>query len=235
MRSGAPRSTVRVTLGALVFAAVLALPGQVGDAPGHRAGAHAGDGDAPSGCLGLACETRPKGWVERVDAQLALRMPVLGDGDRRRIARTLVRESEANGIDPLLVLALIQIESRFDPAALSERGARGLMQLREPTLLREVEHAGLDWESAADPAVNVQAGIRYLRRLLDAFGGEEVALMAYNAGPNRILAYVRQGAIPDRFRVYPRKVNAELRRLRRSMGPYASPALASARTPALPE
>jgi soluble lytic murein transglycosylase-like protein len=108
------------------------------------------------------------------------------------------------------------------------------MQLREPTLRREVERAGLDWESAHDPAVNVQAGIRYLRRLLDAFGAEEIALMAYNAGPNRILSYVRGGEIPDRFRVYPRKVNAEVRRLRRSLGQHPG-SLASARTLPAPE
>ncbi len=72
---------------------------------------------------------------------------------------------------------------------------------------------------------NVQAGVHYLRRLLDAFGREEVALMAYNAGPNRILGYLREGGIPERFHVYPRRVRAELHRLRRDL---ALPALASA-------
>jgi soluble lytic murein transglycosylase-like protein len=69
--------------------------------------------------------------------------------------------------------------------------------------------------------VNVRAGIRYLRRLLDAFGREEHALMAYNAGPNRILGYLREGGgeIPERFRVYPRRVKAEVRRLRRAWDP----------------
>jgi soluble lytic murein transglycosylase-like protein len=75
----------------------------------------------------------------------------------------------------------------------------------------------------------VRAGVRYLRRLLDAFGREEVALMAYNAGPNRILGYLREGEIPTRFHVYPRRVKAELRRLRRSTGAEPAVAVADAR------
>ena len=91
----------------------------------------------------------------------------------------------------------------------------GLMQLRAPTRRRELERAGLEADFPNDPVANVQAGVRYLRRLLDAFGREEVALMAYNAGPNRILGYQREGAIPERFFSYPRRVKAELKRLRR--------------------
>jgi soluble lytic murein transglycosylase-like protein len=197
-------------LGALAFGAAVAFPRALGegDAP-------AGGGDAAVQ-LAAVSEPGPPGVVERVDGRLGLRIPRLDVEDRRRLARTLVAESVAARIDPLLVLALIEVESSYDPAALSNRGARGLMQLREPTLRREMERAGLDWEDAHDPAVNVQAGIRYLRRLLDAFGREEVALMAYNAGPNRILGYLREGGIPERFQEYPRKVMEEARRLRRS-------------------
>jgi soluble lytic murein transglycosylase-like protein len=92
-----------------------------------------------------------------------------------------------------------------------------------------VERAGLELLDPRDPATNLRAGIRYLRRLLDAFGREEVALMAYNAGPNRILGYLREeSGIPDRFQVYPRKVRAELRRLRRAFGEERATTLAAA-------
>jgi soluble lytic murein transglycosylase-like protein len=60
----------------------------------------------------------------------------------------------------------------------------------------------------------VRAGVRYLRRLVRAFGDTDVALMAYNAGPNRILAYWRAGEIPERFHVYPRRIQGEMERLR---------------------
>lgn len=178
-------------------------------------------------CLGSACEPGPPGLVDRIEVQLAERLPDLEEAERRLLARTIVGEAGQARIDPVLVLALIQVESSWDLDALSVRGARGLMQLREPTMRRELERAGLVLEDPHDPVANVQAGVRYLRRLLDAFGREEVALMAYNAGPNRILRYLREGAIPQRFHVYPRRVRAEVRRLRRDLG-HGPPLLAEA-------
>jgi hypothetical protein len=169
----------------------------------------------PDGTVGE--EPGLPGIVEQVDARLGVRMPRLQVPERRELARTLVLEAELARIDPLLVLGIIEVESAYDPAARSPRGAKGLMQLREPTLRREVERAGIDCPDLTDPALNVRAGIRYLRRLLDAFGREEHALMAYNAGPNRILGYLRDGEIPERFHVYPRRVKAEVRRLRRGL------------------
>jgi soluble lytic murein transglycosylase-like protein len=74
---------------------------------------------------------------------------------------------------------------------------------------------------------NVQAGVRYLRRLIDAFGDVDAALMAYNAGPSRIRAHLRRGAVPHRFQVYPERVRGEAERLRVA-GEEAPPA------PALP-
>jgi soluble lytic murein transglycosylase-like protein len=230
MRRPRPGPLAGIALGALAFAAVVAFPRALVD--GREA---FGAAEGPGAPCASGCEPGAPGLVERVDARLGLRIPRLEPGDRRRLARTLVAESAAARIDPVLVLALIEVESSYDPEALSERGARGLMQLREPTLRREVERAGLDWADAEDPAVNVQAGIRYLRRLLDAFGREEVALMAYNAGPNRILAYLRLGEIPERFHAYPQKVKDAVRRLRRSWDAERAPAFAAARVPRAPE
>jgi len=190
---------------------------------------------APPACLAPSCEPGPAGFVDRVDAQIEARMPQLEGADRRLLARTIVGEAESARIDPLLVLALIEVESAFDPDALSDRGAKGLMQLREPTMRRELERHGLVLDDPHDPVANVRAGVRYLRRLLDAFGREEVALMAYNAGPNRILGYLREGEIPQRFHGYPRRVRSELRRLRRSMGGATATALATAHDVPLPQ
>ena len=196
-----------MALGAVALGAAVLVPAPLGRG---LAGPVRDDGAPPP-------EPGAPGLVERVDERLGERMPGLELPERRELARALVLESELARIDPLLVLGIIEVESAYDPEARSRRGALGLMQLREPTLRREVERAGIDCPSLTDPAVNVRAGIRYLRRLLDAFGREEHALMAYNAGPNRILGYLREGdgEIPERFRVYPRKVRAEVRRLRR--------------------
>ena len=204
-----------------VFAGALALSSPLDEGPRELAVTD----HVPLPCVESLCEPGPRGFVDRLDAELAGRIPQLAAFERRLLARTLVLESENSQIDPLLVLALIEVESSFDLEALSERGAMGLMQLREPTLRRELQRAGLEPDYPADPIANVQAGVRYLRRLLDAFGREEVALMAYNAGPNRILGYLREGEIPERFFGYPRRVKTELKRLRRVL---AEPQLAVA-------
>ena len=208
-----------------LVAAAVALPRELADGPRQIAPAERG-----SSCVAGRCDS-PTPAVARIERQLGSRMPALGEERRSALARTIVAEAQAARIDPLLVLALIQVESAFDTRALSVAGARGLMQLREPTLRRELERAGLPHLDLHDPVVNIVAGVRYLRRLLDAFGREEVALMAYNAGPNRILGYLREGEIPERFHAYPRRVQAAHRRLRRSV-PVA---VASGGAPALRE
>ncbi len=225
MRKPGLRGIVGATIAVGAFAAAVAFPSPLGDGPRAVASSE----HVPLSCLTPPCEPGPARLVERVEGELLARIPQLDPFERRLLARTIVTEAEGARIDALLVLALIDVESSFDPEALSERGAVGLMQLREPTLRRELERAGLTVDYPNDPVANVQAGVRYLRRLLDAFGEEDVALMAYNAGPNRILGYLREGEIPPRFHVYPRRVKAELRRLRRSVGAEPVVVLADAR------
>ena len=212
-------------LGAVAFGAVTAFPAALGD--GLRP-------SAAISCLTPVCDRAIEDVVDRVDDHLAVRMMDLGDPGRRDLAKVIVAEAGAAGIDPLLVLAVIEVESSYDPSALSHRGARGLMQLLEPTMRQEMARSGIDYEDPHDPVSNVRAGIRYLKRLLDAFGREELALMAYNAGPNRILRHIRAGGIPERFHAYPRRVLAELRRLRRAAGDPDAPLVAEVLRPARP-
>ncbi len=158
-------------------------------------------------------EGRLAGALHDVHARLAAAAPGLVPEARREIAEVIVLESDRAQIDPMLVLAVIEVESSFDAAARSGAGAIGLMQLLEPTLRSELARHGLEGDPE-DPVANVRAGVRYLRRLMDAFPRHDQALMAYNAGPGRILGYIREGEIPARFHVYPRRVNAALRRMR---------------------
>lgn len=90
-------------------------------------------------------------------------------------------------LSPSLIEALVWQESRWNAAAVSPKGARGLAQLMPGT----ARYLGVD---ANDPYANLEGGARYLREQLDRFGGDlEKALAAYNAGPGRV---ERAGGIP---------------------------------------
>jgi soluble lytic murein transglycosylase-like protein len=150
-------------------------------------------------------------------------MPGLPESDRTRLAEVIYEEAKAASLDPLFVLAVIAVESRFDHVAESDAGARGLMQLRPSTLRREAVRSKLPGDDPDDPILNVRAGVRYFGRLVRAFGSTDLALMAYNAGPNRILRYMEEGDLPDRFQAYPRRIRRELGRLKRDRAPTAEP------------
>jgi hypothetical protein len=155
-------------------------------------------------------------WLtaEHVYAEIGRRGRALDGSAKTRIARTVLSDAAHVGLDPLVVLAIIHVESSFNPAAVSPVGAVGLMQLLEPTMREVATRSGLASADPRDPVANVQAGIRYFATLVRSFSDVELALMAYNAGPNRIRRYLRAGEIPERFWTYPRKVKRELERLR---------------------
>lgn len=155
--------------------------------------------------------------IELIDSVLAKRAPELGMTLRAQVSRAVAEEAQRAGYDPLLILAIIDVESEFDEEAVSSRGARGLMQIQPPTLHWFAEKEGLRLspeEIAADPALCVRLGIRYLRSLQDRFGGDlTVALMAYNAGPNRIRQAFREHGL-DPYRFYPKRVRRDFARFR---------------------
>jgi hypothetical protein len=95
--------------------------------------------------------------------------------------------SKKNGLDPRLVYALIEQESRFNPCAVSPKGAQGLMQIMPDT------QKLLGLTEPFDPERNIAAGTRYLRSMLDKFQTEVMALAAYNAGPG---AVAKHGGVP---------------------------------------
>lgn len=97
-----------------------------------------------------------------------------------RYSGILHRAAEAANISPKLLAALVWQESRWNPRAVSPKGAIGLAQLM-PGTAREL---GVD---PRDPAENLAGGARYLRQLLNEFDGNvEKALAGYNAGPGRV-------------------------------------------------
>ncbi|MGB8844723.1 MAG: transglycosylase SLT domain-containing protein [Terracidiphilus sp.] len=111
---------------------------------------------------------------------------------------TIQTESAKNNLDPYLVASLIRQESEFDPSAISYANAWGLMQIR-PTpegvkLAREEGVSHFKAYQLLDPEMNIKLGTRYLRELMDRFGGvQEYALAAYNAGDSRVVDWQAAG------------------------------------------
>jgi soluble lytic murein transglycosylase-like protein len=108
-------------------------------------------------------------------------LPVTSSGEefRQLIYSTAVK----HGIHPDLVFAVAAVESNFNSRAVSEKGAQGLMQLMPETAAR------FGVADPFNPADNVLGGVRYMRYLLDLFNGDSrLALAAYNAGENAVLA-----------------------------------------------
>lgn len=147
------------------------------------------------------------GYLRALDAALAeLQEPEPQEGGKvgeipylDLIARTATNE----GLDWRLVVAVIAVESGFNPTSESEAGAYGLMQVR-PIAARDV---GMD--EFQTPAANVRAGARYLRRLLSMFPAADrhqqlaLALAAYNMGPAHLndaqILATRYGLNPRRW------------------------------------
>jgi soluble lytic murein transglycosylase-like protein len=103
--------------------------------------------------------------------------PIAGD----IVAPLIDGAAKANAVEPKLIRAVMEQESALRPCAVSPKGAQGLMQLMPETAQE------LQVQDPFDPAQNIQAGVKYLKQLLDKYRGDVAhALAAYNAGPNAV-------------------------------------------------
>jgi soluble lytic murein transglycosylase-like protein len=130
--------------------------------------------------------------------------PVESTSARERYEPYVLEYSNRHSLRPELVRAVIQVESGYNPRALSPKGAMGLMQLMPDTARM------LGVQRPYDPEQNIRGGTRYLRLLLDKYdGNEELALAAYNAGSGTVDRYGKRVPPYRETRDYVRKVGSK--------------------------
>jgi soluble lytic murein transglycosylase len=148
----------------------------------------------------------------------AVKASGLPDRQQRRLAAAIVREAKRNGVDPLLVVAIIRCESSFNNYAVSGVGAMGLMQVMPDTGTWLAERAGWPLRRSTnlfDSETNVELGTAYIAELINRFGSIEKALVAYNAGPGLAKRILAKKDVRVKFMAgYPAKVVKEFRKLK---------------------
>ncbi|MFO1371848.1 MAG: lytic transglycosylase domain-containing protein [Candidatus Competibacteraceae bacterium] len=114
------------------------------------------------------------------------RIPRVNDSNRQRFTADINRIAAQYRLEPALMHAVISAESAYNPWAISNKGAMGLMQLMPGT----AERFGVN--NPYDPIANMHGGARYLRWLLDQFNDPRLAVAAYNAGEGAVQKYGNQ-------------------------------------------
>lgn len=126
--------------------------------------------------------------------------PDADDGWAWHVAKTVLDESWRHAMDPLLVLAVIGVESDFKDTAISVKGAKGLMQLLPVAAQVSAQERRAMWGDKRipetpplyDPVLNIKLGISYLDFLRKSFGDTKLALAAYNHGPTWIKSRIAE-------------------------------------------
>jgi len=108
--------------------------------------------------------------------------PTTGAARMEKLKPMIQKVAQETSVNPLLLHAVISVESGYDEKAVSRKGAQGLMQLMPQTALR------FGVRNAFDPLENVRGGALYLKWLLQYFNGDlKLALAGYNAGENEVV------------------------------------------------
>jgi len=137
-------------------------------------------------------------------AHMVARRYRVADAAAGEVVGAVLKEARAHGVDPLLVLAVIAVESRFDPQAASEKGALGLMQVVPRFHMDKLATLGVT--ALLRPEANIAVGVRILKDAIRR-GGADVAagLQFYN------------GAVADDTRAYANRVLDEQKRIEQAL------------------
>jgi soluble lytic murein transglycosylase len=139
--------------------------------------------------------------VRRITEYLRNENVSLKDKKLRIISEMVYKESTRYNIDYRLVLALMKIESNFKDNAVSEKGARGLLQVKPSVAKFIAEDVGIKWrgdETLDEPKENIRIGVHFFSKLIEDFQSIAMALHAYHVGPTRLREILTEEKIPQK-------------------------------------
>lgn len=139
--------------------------------------------------------------VRRIAEYLRNENVTLKDKKLRTISEMVYKESMRYNLDYRLVLALMKIESNFRDDAVSEKGARGLFQVKPSVAKFIAEDMGINWrgdETLDEPKENIRIGVHFFSKLIEDFQSITMALHAYHVGPTRLREILREEKAPQK-------------------------------------
>ena len=142
----------------------------------------------------------------------------LSSKERLELASIITEQAELHNLDPLLVIALIHVESTFNTNAQSHKGAKGLMQLLPNTaryINKKTDKGIPENSNLFDAKTNIALGTAYMEYLLNKTNGNlKYALAAYNMGPANMFRAKRENKVP---KAYSNKVLKEYAKLQKAV------------------
>ena len=116
---------------------------------------------------------------------------------KKEYSEYVSKYSQEYGVEEDLIYAWIKAESNFDANAISNKNAKGLMQLMYSTAEEIAYKSGIELteENILDPDTNINIGTKYISNLLEKYNCIEVALAAYNAGSGNVDKWIKNGTI----------------------------------------
>jgi len=136
-----------------------------------------------------------KQTIQEILAVLERHQTGLANVTKEELAEVIYEEATRYNHDPKFILAVIAIESEFHNWSVSEKGAKGLMQILPYVAQSIAQELGIEWSgdrTLFNPILNIRMGIYYLSRLLLDFDDLELAVTAYNYGPTYVKGLIER-------------------------------------------
>jgi soluble lytic murein transglycosylase len=144
---------------------------------------------------------KKEGIINQITSYVKTENENLSDTELRTIAKIVYDESLKKKLDYRLVLAIMKVESNFRYAAISRKGARGLLQVK-PSLAKYIaQDVGVHWKGDTtldEPDKNIKIGVHFFSQLVKDFESINMALHAYHVGPTRLREIVAEKKKPEK-------------------------------------